>query len=111
MASETSAAGKTILKKPAEERFIVRERHHAIANVARRKDAILAAQPARTAAIVSDGHDRSEIGNRQTLTLRPSSRDVFLQSAQQRGESRAAAHGNHSHWPRVNRMIMLHEES
>ena len=42
VASQTNAGLETILKKPAEQGFVFRQCHHAIAEVAGRKDAVLA---------------------------------------------------------------------
>ena len=52
------SGGKAVLKEAAKESFVLRERNEAIAYVARRKDAILPAQAARAAAIVSDRDHR-----------------------------------------------------
>jgi hypothetical protein len=54
----TVSGGKAVLKEAAKESFVLRERNEAIAYVARRKDAILPAQAARAAAIVSDRDHR-----------------------------------------------------
>src|SRR5579862_3348916 len=45
---------KSVLKQAAKQSFILRERDHAVANVARREYAVLAAQPARASAIIGD---------------------------------------------------------
>ena len=63
VADESAAGVEAVLKEAAEEGFIFRKRHHAIANVAGRKDAILAAQAAGAAAVIGDGDDGGEIGD------------------------------------------------
>jgi hypothetical protein len=51
------------LKQAAEKRFVFRKRHHAVADVAGREDAILAAQAAGAAAVIGDRDDGGEIGD------------------------------------------------
>src|SRR5260370_25127393 len=63
VADETAARVKTILKKAAEEGFIFRKSHHAVANVAGRENAVLAAQATGASAVIGDGDDGGEIGN------------------------------------------------
>ena len=64
VADESAAGVKAILEEAAEESFVLAESDHAIADVAGRKDAIFAAQAAGTAAVVGDGDDGGEIGDR-----------------------------------------------
>ena len=61
VADEAAAGVKAILKEAAEQGFVLRERDHAVANVAGRKDAIFAAQAAGAAAVVGDGDDGGEV--------------------------------------------------
>ena len=62
VALQAASAVETILKQPAQQRLVLRKRHHAIADIARRQNAVLAAQPAGAAAVVRDRHHRDQIG-------------------------------------------------
>ncbi len=93
VADEAAASVKTILEQAAEKGFIFRESHHAIANVAGRKDAVLAAQAAGAAAVIGDGDDRGEIGDGPFgggATV-GAANHVFLESPKQRGKPGAAS--------------------
>src|SRR5438445_4858574 len=63
MAAQTDAGLETILKKPAQQSFILGQGHHAIAEVTGWQDAVFATQAPRTAAVIRDGDDGREIGN------------------------------------------------
>src|SRR5260370_238475 len=63
VADETAAGMKTILEQATEKRFVFREGHHAVADVAGRKDAVFAAQAAGAAAVIGDSDDGGEIGD------------------------------------------------
>ena len=63
VADEPAARVESILEEAAEESFVLAERDHAIANVARRQDAIFAAEAAGTAAVIGNGDNRSEAGD------------------------------------------------
>jgi hypothetical protein len=54
---------ETILEEAAEKGFIFRESDHAVANIAGREDAILAAQAAGTAPVIRDSHNSGEVRN------------------------------------------------
>ena len=70
---------EAVLKQLGHQRLGLRQRHQAVPNVAGRQNAQLAPQPAGTSAIVEHrDHSRKVVGK-------------FLQPAQQRGETRAAA--------------------
>ena len=83
VADEAAAGVKAILEEAAEQSFVLRERDHAVANVAGRQDAVFAAQAAGTAAVVGDGDDGGEArrsdgsrwrfrrGGGQTRSFRP----------------------------------------
>src|SRR5260370_1018818 len=93
VADEAASRVKTILEQSVEKGFIFRKSHHAVANVAGREDAILAAQAAGAAAVIGDGDDGGEIGD-GTLgagVLVGAADDVVLEAAKQRGQSGAAA--------------------
>jgi len=83
MTDESAPGVKTVLKKAAEKSFIFRKGDHTVADVAGRKDAILAAQAAGAAAVIGDGDDRGEIGNGAlgSRVLIGAADDVFLESA------------------------------
>src|SRR6266481_6951081 len=93
VADEAASRVKTILEQSAEKGFIFRKRHHAIADVAGREDAILAAQAAGAAAVIGDGDDGGKIsdGALGAGVLVGAADDVVLEAAKQRGQSGAAA--------------------
>jgi len=96
VADESAARMKTILKQAAEQRLILRESDHAVANVAGRKDAILAAQAAGAAAVISDGNNGSEIGNGPFGggAAVGAANHMFLKAAEERGKAGAASKGD-----------------
>src|SRR4029434_1017069 len=61
MSFQPVARAETKLKQPAEQRFVFGEGHHAVADVPRGEDTILAAQAAGAAAVVGDGDDCGEV--------------------------------------------------
>jgi len=98
MAAQAGAGMETILKKPAQQGFILGQSHHAIAKVTGWQDAVFATQAPRTAAIIRDGYYRGKIPYRVVgipLLVRSS---VSFQAAQQCGKSRAAADGDDPYW-------------
>src|SRR5882672_8466623 len=90
---EAASRMKTILKKAPEQRFVFRKSHHAVANVAWRKDAVLASKASGAAPIVGDSYNCSKLRNGAVrigmLVATPD--DVFLKPAQQSRQSRAPA--------------------
>ncbi len=89
--AETAPCVKTVLKQMAHQCFVVGKRNHAIADVTRRKNAVIAAQAAGAAAVVGDGDESDEIGDRITaIFLRAP--HILLQTAQQRGKAGTSAH-------------------
>ena len=98
VAAETASGLESILKEAAEESFVLGERDQAIANVAGRKNAIFAAQAARAAAVVGDGDNRGEIGDRacegRLFVAAPD--DVILQATKKSGKSGAAAESDNT---------------
>ena len=91
VALESPAGLEAVLEQPREQGFVFGERHHAIADVARRQHVELAAQAAGTAAIVGDRDHRRDV--HQRTAARPG---VALQALQQGGETRASADGDHA---------------
>ena len=85
------------MKQLSEKILVLRKRHHAIANVAWRKDTIVAAKAAGTSAVVGDGDDRSEIRN-GPLNPAFGIADMLFESAEDCGESGAAAEGHNANW-------------
>ena len=49
MAFQSAAAGEPVLEQPRQQRFVLRQRHHAVADIARRQHVELAAQAAGAA--------------------------------------------------------------
>jgi len=92
VADKAPAGVEAILEQAAEQGFVLAESHHAVANVAGRQDAIFAAQSAGTSAVVGDGDDRSEAGDRMIVAdfVATASDEVF-EAAQKRGKAGAAA--------------------
>src|SRR5438876_5233188 len=87
---------KTILKQAAEQRFILRESDHAVANVAGREDAVLAAQAARAATVIGDSDNGSEIGDGPFSggAAVDAANHMFFQAAEERGKAGAASKGD-----------------
>jgi len=116
VSSESAAGAEAILEQAAEQRLVFGERHHAVANIARGKNAIFTAQAAGTAAVVGHGDDRGEIHDGP---LRGGIRimawdDVQLKSAKNRGEAGAAAESNHANSARRGRRsasFLFHESA
>src|SRR5271167_2262174 len=57
VANESPAGVETVLKKAAEKGFVFRQRDHAVANVAGRKNAVFSAETAGASAVIGDGDD------------------------------------------------------
>ena len=87
VADQSAAGVEAVLEKTAEQRFVLGERDHAVANIARWQDAIFTAQSAGAAAVVGDGDDRGEIGDGALRVgiFVIAADDVLFQSAEQRG--------------------------
>ena len=88
-------------EEPRQQRLIIGQRHHAVAQVARRQHVEVPPQPPARSAIVGHGHDGRKIAdqarcwNRVRLTdLRR--RSIPAQAAQQGGKPGAPADGNHA---------------
>jgi len=94
MAAQTGAGLETILKKPAQQSFILGQGHHAIAEVTGWQDAVFATQAPRTAAIIRDGYYRGKIADEMVGIPLLARSNVSFQAAQQCGKSRAAADGD-----------------
>jgi len=94
--AEAASGLEAILKELAEERFVFRKGDHAVANVARRKDAIFAAEAAGAAAVIGDGDDGGKIadGAPGGGPLVGATDDMFLEAAEEGGEASAAAEGD-----------------
>jgi hypothetical protein len=96
VANEAAPGMEAILKEAGEESFVFGKRHHAVANVAWRENAILAAKTTGTAAIIGDGDDGGEIGDGALGSgmLVAAANDVFFQSTQDGGKARAPTEGH-----------------
>jgi len=93
MSDQAAAGVEAVLKKAREQRFVLGEGDHAVANVARRQDAVFAAEAAGASAVIGDRDDGGEIGD-GALAIRGAvgaARDVFLEATEERGQARAAA--------------------
>src|SRR6267378_4023450 len=93
VADEAAAGMEAVLKQASEKSFIFRKSHHAVADVAGRKDAVFAAQAAGAAAVIGDRDDGGEIGDGAfgAGVLVDAADDEFLEAAKERGESGAAS--------------------
>ena len=79
---EPAVLGEPVLEEAAHHRLVVGQRHQAVAQVAGREHAHVAAEPARAAAVVRHGHDGGEIAG------------LRLEAAEQRGQPVASADGD-----------------
>jgi len=93
VADEAATGVKTILEKAGEKGFVFRKRHHAIANVSRRKDAVFATQAAGAAAVIGDRDDGGKIGDGAFSAgeFVGAANDQFLEAAEERGQAGAAS--------------------
>jgi len=93
VADEAAAGMEAVLKQAAEEGFIFRKGHHAVADVAGREEAVLPAQAAGAAAVIGDRDDGGEIGDGVfgAGVLIDAADDEFLEAAKERGKSGAAS--------------------
>ena len=87
MSFQAAAAGESILKETGKEGFVPGERDHAIADIARGQNVELAAQTARTPAIVGHCDDGRQIYRSVACFYVP------FQSAEKCGQSAAPADG------------------
>jgi hypothetical protein len=96
VADETAARVEAVLKEAAKKGFIFRKCDHAVANVTGRKNAVFPADAAGAAAIIGDGDDRRQIGDRvfDGSVLVAAADDVFLEAAEKRGETRSTTESN-----------------
>jgi hypothetical protein len=87
---------EAILEEAAEQGFILRKRDHAIADVARREDTVLAAKAAGAAAVIGDGDNGGEVGDRPLAGGLPvvAADNVFLEAAKECGKTGAASEGD-----------------
>src|SRR5712692_9559781 len=91
---------KPVLKQPAEQRLVPRKRHHAVADISWRQNAVFAAQTPRAPAVIGDRDNRCKVrdGTPQAIPrLTPPSPsfglpgNMFLQPAKERRKTRASA--------------------
>ena len=86
MADEAAPGVEAILKEAAEKGFVLAEGDHAVADVAGREDAIFAAEAAGAAAVVGDGDDGGEAGDRVfAFDFVAAAGDEIFEAAQQSG--------------------------
>src|SRR3984957_18480714 len=98
MPHQPRARLKTILKQPPQQRFILGQRHHTVANISRRKNAIFPPQPPRRPAIIRYRNDRHQVRNR-TLRRRvivAAPHAMLLEPPQQRRQARTPAKRDHA---------------
>ncbi len=82
VALEAAVVGEAVLEQAAHDRLVVGQGHEAVAQVARRRHAHVAAQQPRAAAVVGHRHHGGEVAG------------VRLETAEKRGKTVAAAHGH-----------------
>src|SRR5450755_3603677 len=63
VAYQTSAGSEAILKQAPQQGLIFRQGYHAVANIARRQDAIFAAQAAGRATVIGNRDNSDQIRN------------------------------------------------
>ena len=93
MTDQPVPRAEPILEQPAQQRFVLGESHHTVANVAWRKDAIFAAQPAGASPVIRNRDDRGEVDDGTfacRVRIMPWSY-VQFEAAKERGQSGAAA--------------------
>ena len=88
---EAAARLKPVLEQARQQRGILAQRHHAIADVARGQHVELAPQPPGAAAVVGDGHDGGDVHRGRRGIHAPG---VVFEPFEQRGEPGAAADGD-----------------
>src|SRR5579863_2346840 len=91
MPAQAAVPGEAVLEQLRQQALIIRERHHAVANVPRGENAIFPAQTPRTPTVVSDRDDRRKVRDGPGSRSWPARRNVFLQAAQECGQSRPAS--------------------
>ena len=84
MADEAAAGAKAILKEAPQQSLVLRQRDHAVANITRRKNAILAPKTAGAAAVIGDSDDGGEIAHRPLVVcgIVTTTGYIFLEAAQ-----------------------------
>ncbi len=98
VAAQSAAAGKAIVEKLGKKLFVLSERHQAVADIAGRKNAEIAPQPAGTAALVRDGDNGSEPRNLgPKLGGACGFCDVVLETTENRRQTRAPTNGDNFH--------------
>ena len=93
VAAQAAAHVKTKLKRAGDGRIFVRERGDTTANIAGGKNAVVAAEAAGAAAVIGDGDDGSEFGNREVARLAGNGSEI-AKAVQDGGKSSAAAERN-----------------
>src|SRR5216684_8607335 len=87
---------KTVLEQTSEQRLVLRQRDHAIANVAGWKNTVFAPQTPRASAVIRNCDDCCQVTDRMAVRFLTPSRDKVLQAAQQHRKPRAAADSDHT---------------
>ena len=93
VAGKAASRLEAILEEAAEQGFILGKCDHAVADIAGREDAVLAAKAAGAAAVIGDGDNGGEVGDRPLAGGMPvvAANDVFLKAAKERGETGATS--------------------
>ena len=89
---------KAVLKQTAEQRFVFRERNHAIPDVAWREDTVFPAKTPGTATVIGDGHNGGEIGDR-AVRIRmfvAAADNVLLEPTEKSGKPSPSAESNNA---------------
>ncbi len=63
MPGEAAPGGKAVLKKFPQQMFVLGKSHHAVANIAGRKNAVFAAQAPGASAVIGDSDNGRQIGD------------------------------------------------
>lgn len=114
VAGESATNREAILEEAPKQCLIFREANEAVANVARGKNGILAAQAAGTSAIIGDGDYGDEVGDGEFIgpgKLFRAAGDVMLEAAQKHGEAGAAAERDNANRIRTGLLKFIHGSS
>ena len=96
--AETASGVEAVLKESCQQRFVLGKGDQAIADIAGREHAVLAAQTAGAATVIGDGDNGGKIGDRALGggLLIAAADDVLFKTAKESGEPGAAAESNHA---------------
>jgi len=110
VSAQSSAGWKSVLKQLPEQMLVLRQSHQAIANITRWQNLVFPPQTPGATTVVGDGHDGSEIGNRQLPAAPATLGQVGLQSTQHGRKACASAECNNADGWRPPFDVGLHQK-